>query len=151
RALPSLRVELRHGDSRTARGGHTVEGTVDDRSEENHTFGAPGAAARHRRIGERLGRAPGDFAPLPLPIREEPQRTAVRRPERKGGVLGPRYWLGGQRVERPDPQEILAIGVPRDADESRAVWRECDGSDRGLVRQGDGGSHRNGESPRALR
>ena len=56
--------------------------------EQNRAVGLPCAAARDRGIGQDPNGLTGDVETLQLLIGEEANRSAVRRPERKGGAFG---------------------------------------------------------------
>ncbi len=98
RRRPSLR-----GDSLDGIGGATVE--------EDHSRRAPGSVRTRRVVADLLRRAPGDLDLLQLPFGEESEETAVGRPERAGGSLGPRQGLSDQSAQRPHPDAGSSRGI----------------------------------------
>lgn len=140
--LASRRVESRHRRRSAAGARNSIERTIRKGREKDRTVLTPGTTAAARRIADRLRRASGGVDPLQLPIGEEADEAAVGRPEREGGILGPRERLEGERIERTDPEKIPAGGVLGDDDESRAVRREHGRTQGRFLGQDDRETHR---------
>src|SRR5580700_3921700 len=67
-----------------------LERTLSIGRKEDYTLASPSAAASGQSGGERLRRASGDRHLLQLAVGEEPNVSAIRRPERITRALCPR-------------------------------------------------------------
>src|SRR5689334_24702142 len=78
-------------------------------SEDDHSAGAPGAAARIRCVGQYDWRTSRCVDLLQLPAREKGEVAALRRPKWKGPALASWHRPRGRGRKRANPQLALAI------------------------------------------
>ncbi len=143
RLLVAALGDLGHRRGRAARGGDAVQRARAVGREDDHAVAVPGSAAAARRIAQGQRRA-ARGADLPqLAGREEADRRAVGRPERKARALRSGQRVGGQRVERAYVEQRLAVLGAHHEGQLPAVGR--DGH-----RAGAAGSLARGEVARAL-
>ena len=124
-ALLPRRVGLGRDGGSPPGGRDAVDGLVARAVEEDDALRTPGAVGASGRVADLLRRAARDLDLLELPLGEESEEPAVRRPERPRGVLGAGEGLRREGVERPDPDAALAARVGRVERERPAVRREA--------------------------
>ena len=75
-----------------------------------------------------LRRPAGDFNPVEPPIREESDRSGVRRPERILSALCSSERVSDDGIQRMHPQLLLTIGTGGDVGHARPIRRNRDRS-----------------------
>src|SRR5688572_24670043 len=103
-------------------------------SEERTTVGrnndrpvlAPGSPGRQIGVADRLRRTTARGNALDLPVGEEADVAAVRRPERLSGTFGPRQWRRCQRIQRLNPEHLLGPARARGKGNPAAIGRHRD-------------------------
>ena len=135
-------TEHRSGRGHAPRRGHFLERRSIGRSKDNHSISIPRSAAIVRRVAQRNWRTAGHVNFFELSAREESERAAVGRPERRRGALRSGKRLRGERVERADPEKSFAF---------RAHCNECDllaiGRNRHRSRRSRGHCASSGQAP----
>ena len=122
-AIGASRLQLQERSRRTAPLGHAHQRTAGVDRGDDDAAGAPGSAARLRRLAKRGGGASGHFDPLQLRLGEEADRPAVGGPERERRTLGPGKHARFERIERPQIEKVVAVGAGRDEREHPPVGR----------------------------
>src|SRR5215469_9911367 len=96
-----------------SRGCNLVESARGPGRINNYVLRIPGPAERYACIGDYLRWPAGYRDSLHLEEMEETKGAAVRRPERKAGVVGPGQELGRVRIQFADPELCFAAGYGR--------------------------------------
>ena len=95
-----------------------------------------------RRVADRLRRSARHVLLLQLAVDHERDGPAVRRPERPGVRVGRAQRPRVQRVERPQPDLPLAVGVAGDEHDLPSVGRDLRASSDSMCRPASGIANR---------
>src|SRR5437762_1540524 len=83
---------------------HAEQGAFETRREDDHAVAIPRASTRRRGVAEDLGWASRQCDLLELALGEEPQVSAIRRPERERRVVGAGDRPRVERIDRSNPE-----------------------------------------------
>jgi hypothetical protein len=120
-------IELGDGAGCAAQGRDPMERTASIRGKDDHPVSVPGAATTVGRVAQRERWPACRFDLFELPIREESNGAAVRRPEWKRGALSARERLRRERIEGTHPEESFALRRCRNESQTTAIGRDGDG------------------------